>query len=85
MSVVLVDEPSGVMAAKREGFWHRLAQTLDQHFVARSMRAVPAGTLRLSKYDIDRCRRLMHKNALAPIGANFATISHRRAGQAHPR
>jgi hypothetical protein len=85
MSGVPVDEPPGVTAAKREGFWHRLAQTLDQHFADRSVRAVPAATLRRSKHDIDRCRRLMHKIAPAPIGANFATSSRKRADRAHLR
>ncbi len=85
MSVVPVDEPPSVTAAKRKGFWRRLAQTLDEHFAARSKRAVPAATLRRSKHDIDRCRRLMRKNALASVGANFATISHQRVGQAQPR
>ena len=80
MSVVPVDEPPGVTAAKRGRFWRWLAQTLDQHFAARSKRAVPAAILRRSKHDIDRCRRLMRKNALTPIGANFATLSHKRAG-----
>ncbi len=85
MSVVPVDEPPGVAATKRVGFWHRLAQTLDEHFAARSKRAVPAATLRRSKHDIDRCRRLMRKNALASVSANFATISLQHAGRADPR
>jgi hypothetical protein len=85
MSVVPLDEPPGVTAATRGSFWHRLAQTLDEYFAARSKRAVPAATLRRSKHDIDRCRRLMRNNALASAGANFAPISHQRAGQARPR
>jgi hypothetical protein len=85
MSVVSVDEPPSVTVTKRKGYWHRLAQALDQRFADRSKRAVPATTLRRSKHDIDRCRRLMHKNALAPIGASFIAVSHSRLARARPR
>jgi hypothetical protein len=84
MSVVPVDEPPGVRAAKRESFWDRLARALDQHLADRSRREVPAATLRRSKHDIDRCRRLMRKNGfkndLALADAGFGTMSHRSAG-----
>ena len=85
MSVVPVDEPPGVTGteAERKGFWHRLARALDQHFVDRSRRAVPATALRRSKRDIERCHQLMHKNAytnaLAPADAGFGARSHHRA------
>jgi hypothetical protein len=84
MSVVPVDKPPGVAstAAERQGLWHRLAQALDRHLVDRSKRAIPATTLRRSELDIDRCRRLMHKNAfkhvLTPAGAGLGGMSHRR-------
>jgi hypothetical protein len=77
MSFIRAEEPSGVPhTATRDGFWQKLAQALDAYFVDRSRRAVPATTLRRSKHDIDRCRRLMHKNWLAPVGAGHANFPH---------
>jgi hypothetical protein len=84
MSAVPVDEPPAVASTttKRQGFWQRLAQALDRHFADRSRRAVSTTTLRHSKHDIDRCRRLMRKNAfkhaLAPAGGGFSGMSHHR-------
>ena len=82
MSVIPVDEPPGGTAAatKRGGFWRSLAQALDAYFVDRSRRAVSPNTLRRSKLDIDRCRRLMHKSALAP-----ASLGGRSPAQSRPR
>ncbi len=80
MSVIPVDEPpgAGTSAAKQRSFWQRLAQALDQYFVDRTKRAVPEVTLRRSKHDIDRLRRLMHRNSLVPVGAS---MSQRRSVQ----
>ena len=80
MSVIPVDEPPGARtdAAKR-GFWQKFAQALDAYFVDRTKRAVPEMTLRRCKHDVDRLRRLMHKNSLVPVGAS---LSQRRSGQA---
>ena len=68
MSVVPADEmPRCVYgAAKRGGFWQRFAQALDAYF-ARQTKRVPEITLRRSKHDLARCRRLMHKPIAAPI------------------
>jgi len=64
VSVIPVDEPPGATgAAKPGGFWQRLAQALDGYFVDRTKRTVPEITLRRSKHDIARCRRLMHKSS----------------------
>jgi hypothetical protein len=65
MSVIPIDElaRSAGRATKPEGFWQRLAQALDAYLVDRSRRAVPATVLRRSKYDIARCRRLMHQGS----------------------
>ena len=41
MSVVPVERPPGVRAAKRKSFWHRLALALDQHLADRSRRGCP--------------------------------------------
>lgn len=61
MGVVPTDPASA--AASRAGqprtFWQRFADALDRLVVKRSHRAVPAMALRRSKYDHDRCRRLM--------------------------
>jgi hypothetical protein len=80
MSVIPVDESPGTTssAAKREGFWQRLMLALDQHFVDRAKRAVPAVTLRRTKRDIDRCRRLMHKSAAAPSEAGLCRVAQTR-------
>ena len=68
MSVIPVDEmPRSVYgAAKRGGFWQRFAQALDAYFANQTKR-VPEITLRRSKHDLARCRRLMHKRIAAPI------------------
>ena len=62
MSVIPVDEPPG--------FWQKVAQTLDAYFADRTKRAVPEITLRRSRHEIARCRRLMHKPIAAPIEAS---------------
>ncbi len=73
MSVVPVDEPPGAArrAAKLSGFWQRLAQAIDEYFVDRTRRAVPEITLRRSKHEVARCRRLIHKSSLKPAEANI--------------
>jgi len=69
MSVVPVDEmPRSVYgAARRDGFWQRIAQAFDAYFANQTKRAVPEITLRRSKHDLARCRRLMHKRIAASI------------------
>ena len=73
MSVIPVDEmPRSVYgAAKRGGFWQRFAQALDAYFANQTKRAVPEITLRRSKHDLARCRRLMHKRLAASIEAKL--------------
>jgi hypothetical protein len=79
MSVIPVDEPPDEeTSAARRSFWQRLAQALDAYFVDRTKRTVPEITLRRCKHDVDRLRRLMHKNCLVPVGAG---LSQRRSGQ----
>jgi hypothetical protein len=79
MSVVPVDEPPGARtSAAKRSFWQRLAQALDEYFVDRTKRAVPETTLRRSKHDIDRLRRLMHRSSLVPASASS---SRRRLAQ----
>ena len=79
MSVIPADEPPGAaLTAKRGSVWQRLAQSLDAYFVDRSKRAVPGITLRRSKYDIERCRRLMHRSSVAAVEASFSKASRHR-------
>ncbi len=74
MSVVPVNEPPGARtaAARPEGFWRRLARALDAYFADRTKRAVPEITLRRSKHEVARCRRLMHKHVAVPVKANLS-------------
>jgi len=88
MSVIPVDEPPGAAngGAKPPGFWRRLAQSLDELFLDRTRRAVPEHTLRRSRREIRRCRRLMLKGALAPVAANTTRVSlHRAAPTKQPQ
>jgi len=57
-------------AARPLRFWQRLAQTFDDYLAERTKRAIPEFTLRRSKREIDRCRRLMHRNAMVPAAVN---------------
>ena len=73
MSVIPVDGPPGARAAAaQQSFWQRFAQALDAYFVDRTKRAVPEITLRRCKHDVDRLRRLMHKESMAPVGASMS-------------
>jgi len=79
MSVFPVDERSRAVigaaklqGSRLQGFWQTLARSLDAYFAGRSRRAVPEVTLRRSKHEIARCRRLAHKRVAAPIEANVA-------------
>lgn len=67
MSVFPADEldPTGKGAAKREDFWQRLVQAVNVYFAERAKKAIPAVTVRRSKHEIARCRRLMHGSSIA--------------------
>jgi hypothetical protein len=82
MSVVVTDDRSGASNAATGGggFWSRLAQALDRHFSDRSKRAIPPVMVRRSKYDIDRCRRMMRGNGFNPVvaPAGFGGMSRHR-------
>lgn len=66
-------------------FWQRLAQALDQYFVDRTRRTVPEATLRRSKQEVARCRRLMLKSAMVPVAAAVGRPARHRAAQTRPR
>lgn len=75
MSVISIDQPpgAGAHAAKRDSVWQRVAHALDAYLVDRSRRAMPAATLRRSKHDIDRCRRLMHRGSAMATAASLGS------------
>jgi hypothetical protein len=73
MSVIPVGELPGAVngATRPQGFWQRFAQALDAYLADRTRRAVPEITLRRSKHEIARCRRLMHKRVAVPVEAGL--------------
>lgn len=62
MSVMSVHlPPAAGRARKPRGFWQRLALAVDRYFADRTKLAVPQATLRRSRQEFERCRRLLHK------------------------
>lgn len=85
MSVIPVDKPPGAAGAvKPGGFWQWLARAIDEYFVDRTKRVVPETTLRRSRHEINRCRRLIHKDSLVPVAAIVNRAS-RGATQTQPQ
>jgi len=64
---------------RTQSLWQRITQALDRFVVDRSQRSIPTVILRRSKYDHDRCRRLMLEGAMAPAAVNRAQTH--RAGR----
>ena len=58
---VLSDVTSISGTSEPAGFWQRLVLALDEYFADKSKWTVPEATMRRSRQDFDRCRRLMHK------------------------
>jgi len=87
MSVIPVDAPLDTAAGKSmpEGFWQRLALALDEYLAQRTMRTVPEATLRRSRQDFERCRRLMHKTSMAPVCTDVHCASRLGVLQTRPR
>jgi len=77
MSVIPVDTPSDTDGGKPilGGFWQRLALALDEYFAQRTKRTVPEATLRRSRQEFERCRRLMHKSSMSVITADVHRAS----------
>jgi hypothetical protein len=71
MSVIRVDAPPDTAGGKPlpGSFSQRLALTLDEYFAKRTKRTVPEATLRRSRQEFERCRRLMHKTSMVPVTA----------------
>jgi hypothetical protein len=87
MGVIAADKE---LSAANEGaepqtIWQRIArgigQALDRFVVDRSRRAVPAVVLRRSKYDHDRCRRLMLGDSVTPAAVGLNRAQAHRAGR----
>jgi hypothetical protein len=62
---------SVIPVGESPGFWQRFAQALDAYCASRTGRAVPEITLRRSRHEIARCRRLMHKHVAVPAKTNI--------------
>jgi hypothetical protein len=88
MRVIPVDQSPGAVddAARPRSFWQRLAQTLDNYLAEQTKRTVPDAAFRRSRYEVDRCRRLMLKGALTPAHgmahAGVAYVSPHRVARA---
>jgi hypothetical protein len=69
MSVVPADEPSraGNAATKPEWFWQQLSRAVDAYLAERIKKAIPAITLRRSRHELMRCRRLIHSRVAVPV------------------
>ena len=69
MSVIPADERgrAGNAALKPERFWQRLSRVIDGYLAERVKEAIPAITLRRSRHEIMRCRRLMHGRVAVPV------------------
>jgi hypothetical protein len=75
MRVIPVDQPPGgrATATKRGSFWQKLAQSLDAYVVNRTKRAESEATLRRSRHDIARFRRLMHQSSAGRVEARLGS------------
>jgi hypothetical protein len=72
-------------AGKSQSIWQRLSQALDRFVVGRSQHLVPATVLRRSKYDHDRCRRLMPKESTSLVRVTAKrSPAHRIAARTRP-
>lgn len=80
MSVIPV-----IGALMSEGLRQRFAQALEHYAAERTRRAVPEITLRRSKYEVDRYRRLMLKTSMTTAGASIDRASSRRVAQTWAR
>ena len=70
MSVLAADErPRAFEGAAKPGFWQWLARALDASFANRCKSAMPIATLRRSRRDIERCRRLLRRDVCEPGGS----------------
>jgi hypothetical protein len=59
-------------------FWQRIVRLLDRCVVNRTYRGIPTTALRRSKYELNRCRRMLH-GAVAPAVVTIDDARARRA------
>ena len=50
---------AGSAAPKPESLWQRLLRAIDAYLADRTKKAIPAISLRRSRHEIARCRRLL--------------------------
>ena len=69
MSVIPADKLGGAgnAAPKPESFWQRLSRAVDAYLAEGTKKAIPAITLRRSRHEIMRCRRLMRRSVVVPV------------------
>lgn len=69
MSAIPADDPpeAGDGEAPAQSFWGRLAEAVDAYFADRSRRVVPAATLRRSRHELARCRRVLMDRSRATM------------------
>lgn len=77
MSVIPVDTlPDTACGRPTSGsFWQRLALVLDEYFAQRTKRTVPEATLRRSRQEFKRCRRLLHKTSMLAVAVDVHRAS----------
>ncbi len=87
MRVIPADNSAGAVngAVRPHRFWQWLARILDDYLVDRTKRTVPNATVRRSRHEIDRCRRLMLKGSLTPAHSEVACVSPHRAASVMTR
>jgi hypothetical protein len=56
----------------QDGFWFRLSEMLDAYLATRIKKTIAAGTLRRSRHELARCRRLIHRLAVPARGRRRA-------------
>lgn len=71
------DGAAGNKKAEPLTFWQRIAQLLDRCVVNRTYRGIPTTELRRSKYELNRCRRMLHGDAAPAVVVIDAARSRR--------
>jgi hypothetical protein len=65
--IAAIEPPAAGNGSAKPGFWHRLALAVDAYLAQRTKKAVPTATLRRSKHEVARCRRLIRRRVAVPI------------------
>jgi hypothetical protein len=83
MSPMPTDEPpeAGNGETPAQSFWGRMGQAVDAYFAERSRRVVPATTMRRSRQELARCRRMLidrSRAAMTEAGRSDPTVARMR-------